>query len=242
MTVFRGKGEVTKDYMSEKVLYEAIKEDVREFAEKIKAKYKPKYQKIKELKDGQVGFKIFEIDQLIWDYIKEDDDLRKGIYRAQKLPLVTKKMVKEIFKDCFNEILDTPGIVDVKDGQEKVKSKRMLLAEMIVNGVLSGDITANQLRGLEIIRDTVGEKPANEIISTGIQQKIIDVNIDKDKVSKVKEILDGLRRASITDGLRQNIPIGRGDERPGDERVVEVDVSGESEGVHNPDVLPDKQD
>lgn len=240
--MMRGKGDVLKDAFSEKIIYEALKADIKAFAKQMKEKYKPKLKKIQEIKDSQTGLGLFEVDNLIWDYIKEDDDLRKGIYRAQKLPLVTKKMVKEIFKDCFNEILDTPGIVDVKDGQEKVKSKRMLLAEMIVNGVLSGDITANQLRGLEIIRDTVGEKPANEIISTGIQQKIIDVNIDKDKVNKVKEILDGLRRASITDGLRQNIPIGRGDERPGDERVVEVDVSGESEGVHNPDVLPDKQD
>jgi hypothetical protein len=118
----------------------------------------------------------------------------------------------------------------------------MLLAKMVVQGVLTGNITANQLRGLEIIRDTVGERPANEIISKGIQQKIIDVNITKEKVDRVKGILDSLRSASITDGLKQNLAIGRGSEGPGDERVIEVDVSGESEGVHNPDVLPDKQD
>lgn len=232
-----------KDPYSEKIIYEAIKADVREFATKMKEKYKPKLKKIEEIKNAQVGFKIFEIDKLIWDYIKEDEDLRHAIYNAQKLPLVTRKMVKQIFKDCFNEILDEPGLVEVgQEGKEKVKSKRMLLAEMIVNGVLSGDITANQLRGLEIIRDTVGEKPANEIISAGIQQKIVNIDITKEKVDKVKGILESLRRASIADGLKQDFAIGGVAERPRDEGIVEVDVSGEPEGVHNADVLPDKQD
>ena len=236
------RADASNDYVSEKVIYEAIKAEAKEFAKYIKEKYKPKILKIREIKNNQVGFGIFEIPTIIWKYIEEDEDLRKVIYNAQRLPLVTRKMVKQIFKDCFNEILDEVPMVEVGNGQEKVKTKRMLLAEMIVKGVLEGTITANQLRGLEVIRDTVGEKPANEIISKGIQQKIIDVNITKEKVDKVKGILDSLRSASITDGLKQNLAIRRFAEGPGDERVIEVDVSRESEGIHNADVLPDKQD
>lgn len=236
--MIRGKGDVLRDYVSEKIIYEAIKADVRKFAKEMKEKYKPKLKKIREIKDSQSGFGLFEIDNLIWKYLNEDDELRHAIRNAQTLPLVTKRMVKKIFKDCFNDVLDEVDLID--DG--KPTTKRMLLAKMVVQGVLTGNITANQLRGLEIIRDTVGERPANEIISKGIQQKIIDVNITKEKVDRVKGILDSLRSASITDGLKQNLAIGRGSEGPGDERVIEVDVSGESEGVHNPDVLPDKQD
>lgn len=237
--MIRGKGDLLKDCTSEKIIYEAIKADIREFAEKMKEKYKAKLKRIQEIKDSQKGFGLFDIENLIWEYIKEDEDLRKAIYNAQKLPLVTKRMVKQVFKDCFNEILDKETNL-VEDG--KVKTTRMLLAEMIVKGVMTGDITANQLRGLEIIRDTVGEKPANEIISKGIEQKIIDVNITKDKVDKVKTILDSLRSANVTDGFRKDYSLGRVSAGPGNEGIVEVDVSGESEGVHNPNVLPDKQD
>lgn len=226
------------DYVSDKVIFEAINVEIKEFAKYIKEKYKPKLKRIKELKEEQIGFKMFEIPRLVWKHIEEDEDLRKAIYRTRRLPLVTKRMVKEIFKDCFNEVLDQVDLVD--DG--KPTTKRMLLAKMIVQGVLTGNITANQLRGLEIIRDTVGERPANEIISKGIQQKIIDVNITKEKVDRVKGILDSLRSANVTDGLKQNLALRRIVEGPRDEGVVEVDVSEQSERVHNPDVLSDKQE
>ena len=237
--MMRGKGDVLKDAFSEKIIYEALKADIKAFAKQMKEKYKPKLKKIQEIKDSQMGLGLFEVDNLIWEYVKEDDDLRHAIYTAQQLPLVTKRMVKEIFKDCFNEVLNKNSNI-IENG--KPKTTRMLLVEMVVQGVLTGTITANQLRGLEIIRDTVGERPANEIISKGIQQKIVDVTITKEKVDKVKDILDSLRSANITDGLKQNIALRGIPERPGNEGVIETNVSGESERVHNPDVLPDKQD
>lgn len=237
--MMRGNGDAFRDKTSERILYESLKLEIKEFAKALTVKYKEKLQKIEDIKNKQTGYGIFEIENLTWEYIKQDDDLRKLIGRASTYPLVTRKMVKEIFKDCFNEVLDTETNL-IENG--KPKTKRMLLAEIIVDGVLSGKVTLKQLKGLEVIRDTVGEKPTTEIISKGIQAKLIDVNITKDKVEKVKGILDGLRSANITDGYRKNYTLGRSVERPGDEGVVEVDVSGESEGIHNVDVLPDKQD
>ena len=237
--MIRGSGDEFRDKTAERILYESLKLEIKEFAKGLIEKYKEKLNKINEIKDSQVGYRIFDIERLTWEYIKQDEDLRKVVARAGNYPLVTRKMVKQIFKDCFNEVLDTETNL-IENG--KPKTKRMLLVELIVEGVLTGNITANQLRGLEIIRDTVGEKPTTEIINKGIQAKLIDINITKEKVDRVKGILDGLRSANITDGYRKDFALGRSSERPGNEGAVEVDVSGESERVHNPDILPDKQD
>lgn len=221
------------------VVYEQIKKELREAREKIYQKYKDKLRDIKEKEEGMVGFDVFEMGQEDLKILKEDEDLKEMFNNVQSHKLVTRQMVKKAFKDCFNEILDSDSHI-IENGQPK--SKKMLLAEMIVDGTLSGTITANQLRGLEVIRDTIGEKPANEIISKGIQQKVIDVKITEEKIERVKNILDGLRSAKVTDGLGENIAIRTVDAGRGDEGVVEVDLPRESKGLHNPDVLPDKQD
>lgn len=221
------------------VVYEQIKKELREAREKIYQKYKDKLRDVKEKEEGMVGFDVFEMGQEDLKMLKEDEDLKEMYNNVQSHKLVTRQMVKKAFKDCFNEILDSDTHI-IENGQPK--SKKMLLAEMIVEGTLSGTITANQLRGLEVIRDTIGEKPANEIISKGIQQKVIDVKITEEKIERVKNILDGLRSAKVTDGLGENIAIRTVDAGRGDEGVVEVDLPRESEGLHNPDVLPDKQD
>ena len=235
----RKMGDIFADREANSVIYEAIKRDVREFVERLKRKYKKKIVDIEDIKRGCTGLQVFHIKELIWRYIKEDEDLRRATQALSQQKLVTKTMVKKIFKECFNEILDSDTNI-IENGQPK--TKKMLLAEKIVNGVMQDTLDPVTLKGFEVIRDTIGEKPANEIISKGIQQKVIDINITKEKVDKVKNILDGLRNARIVNGFRENLTLGRGDERPGDERVIEVDVSGESEGVHNVDVLPDKQD
>lgn len=221
------------------VVYEQIKKEIREARERIYQKYKDKLKDIKEKEEGMVGFDVFEMGQEDLKMLKEDEDLKEMFNNVQSHKLVTRQMVKKAFKDCFNEILDSDTHI-IENGQPK--SKKMLLAEMIVDGTLSGTITANQLRGLEVIRDTIGEKPANEIISKGIQQKVIDVKITEEKIERVKNILDGLRSAKVTDGLGENIAIRTVDAGRGDEGVVEVDLPRESKGLHNPDVLPDKQD
>lgn len=221
------------------VVYEQIKKELREARERIYQKYKDKLKDIKEKEEGMVGFDVFEMGQEDLKILKEDEDLKEMFNNVQSHKLVTRQMVKKAFKDCFNEILDSDTHI-IENGQPK--SKKMLLAEMIVDGTLSGTITANQLRGLEVIRDTIGEKPANEIISKGIQQKVIDVKITEEKIERVKNILDGLRSAKVTDGLGENIAIRTVDAGRGDEGVVEVDLPRESKGLHNPDVLPDKQD
>lgn len=236
--MIRKRGDLFRNLCADVVVYNAIKQEVYEFQKRLKQKYKSKLKDISQIQAGQVGFKKFEISNLIWDYIKQDPELRKVAVSLVEERRITKSMVKQVFKDCFNEILDDVPIVD--DG--KVKSNRMLLAEKIFKGVMDGTLDPVTLKGFEVIRDTIGEKPANEIISKGIEQKVIDINITKDKVEKVKNILEGLRNARITDGFEQNLSLGTGDARPRDERVVEVDVSGESEGIHNVDVLPDKQD
>ena len=235
----RKMGDIFSDREANSVIYEAIKREVREFVERLKRKYKKKIVDIEDIKRGCTGLQVFHIKELIWRYIKEDEDLRKATQALSQQKLITKTMVKKIFKECFNEILDSDTNI-IENGQPK--TKKMLLAEKIVNGVMSDTLDPVTLKGFEVIRDTIGEKPANEIISKGIQQKVIDINITKEKVDKVKNILDGLRNARIVNGFRENLTLGRGDERLGDERVVEVNVSGESEGVHNVDILPDKQD
>lgn len=221
------------------VVYEQIKKELREAREKIYQKYKDKLRDIKEKEEGMVGFDVFEMGQEDLKILKEDEDLKEMFNNVQSHKLVTRQMVKKAFKDLLNEVLDSDTHI-IENGQPK--TKKMLLAEMVVDGTLSGTITANQLRGLEVIRDTIGEKPANEIISKGIQQKVIDVKITEEKIERVKNILDGLRSAKVTDGLGENIAIRTVDAGRGDEGVVEVDLPRESKGLHNPDVLPDKQD
>jgi len=221
------------------VVYEQIKKELREAREKIYQKYKDKLRDIKEKEEGMVGFDVFEMGQEDLKILKEDEDLKEMFNNVQSHKLVTRQMVKKAFKDLLNEVLDSDTHI-IENGQPK--SKKMLLAEMVVDGTLSGTITANQLRGLEVIRDTIGEKPANEIISKGIQQKVIDVKITEEKIERVKNILDGLRSAKVTDGLGKNIAIRTVDAGRRDEGVVEVDLPRESKGLHNPDVLPDKQD
>lgn len=221
------------------VVYEQIKKELREAREKIYQKYKDKLKDIKEKEEGMVGFDVFEMGQEDLKILKEDEDLKEMFNNVKSHKLVTRQMVKKAFKDLLNEVLDSDTHI-IENGQPK--SKKMLLAEMVVDGTLSGTITANQLRGLEVIRDTIGEKPANEIISKGIQQKVIDVKITEEKIERVKNILDGLRSAKVTDGLGENIAIRTVDAGRGDEGVVEVDLPRESKGLHNPDVLPDKQD
>lgn len=236
--MIRKRGDLFRNLCADVVVYNAIKQEVYEFQKQLKEKYKSKLRDISQIQAGQVGFKKFEISNLIWNYIKEDPELRKVAVSLVEERRITKNMVKQVFKDCFNEILDETPIID--DG--KVKNNRMLLAEKIFKGVMDGTLDPVTLKGFEVIRDTIGEKPANEIISKGIQQKVIDVNITQEKVEKVKNILEGLRKARLTDGFEQDITLGTSDARPGDEGVIEVDVSGESEGVHNADILPDKQD
>lgn len=221
------------------VIYEQIKKELREARDKIYEKYKDKLKDIKEKEEGMVGFESFEIHKEDVEYLKKDKDLKEMYYNVQSRKLVTRQMVKKALKDLINEVLDSETNV-IENGQ--VKTKKMMLAEMIVDGTLDGTITPAQLRGLEIIRDTIGEKPASEIINKGIQQKVIDVNITEEKVERVKSILEGLRSAKITDGFGKNIAIRTVDAELRNERVVEVGVSGEPERLHNSDVLPDKQD
>lgn len=230
--------DVYKDYLPDKVIYEAIKSDIRDFVDRLKEKYGPKLKEIRRIKDEATGLEIFNVKDMVWKFVKQDEDLKEALEAVSNAPLLTKKMVKRVFKDCFNELLDEANVV--VDG--KVKNNRMLLAEKILKGVMNDTLDPVTLKGFEVIRDTVGEKPANEVISKGIQQKIIDVNITKEKVDRVKGILDTLRGASIADGLRKNFSLGTGDDGPGDEGVVEADVLGESKGIYNADVLPDKQD
>ena len=193
--------DIHKDYLVDKVIYEAIKKDIRDFTGRLKLKYGPKLKEIKRIKDSQTGLDIYNVKDMVWKFVKQDKDLKEAIEAVGNMPLVTKNVVKRVFKDCFNELLDEANVV--VDG--KVKTKRFLLAEKILNGVMNDTLDPVTLKGFEVIRDTVGEKPANEVISKGIQQKIIDVNITQEKVQKVKQLLDGLRGASIADGLRKNI-------------------------------------
>lgn len=236
--MIRKRGDLFRNLCADVVIYNAIKRDVKNLVYELKKKYKKHLKNIEDIQTGQIGFKKFEINNLVWKYIKDDPELRKVAASLTYERRVTKSMVKQIFKDCFNEILDDIPIVD--DG--KVKSNRMLLAEKIFKGVMDGTLDPVTLKGFEVIRDTIGEKPANEIISKGMQQKVIDVHITQEKVDKVKNILDGLRRAKLTDGFREDNGIGRSDAGRGHEGSAEVSVSGESKGVHYPDVLPDKQD
>lgn len=224
------------------VIYEQIKKEIREARNKIYEKYKDRLRDIKEKEDGMVGFEAFEIEKESLEIIKKDPVLSEMYRNVSTQRIATRKMVKQAFKECINEILDEITVVDVNGEKTNPKTNRMLLAEKLVRDTLNGTIEPNVLKGFEVIRDTIGEKPVSEIISKGIQQKVIDVKITKEKVDKVKNILEGLRRAKVTDGLGKNIAIRTVDAGFGDEGTVETDLSGESERVYNSDVLPDKQD
>lgn len=237
--MIRKRGDLFRNLCADVVIYNAIKRDVRNLVYEIKKKYKKHLKNIADIQAGQIGFKKFEINNLVWQYIKDDPELRKVAVSLTEERLITKRMVKQVFKDCFNEILDADSNL-VENG--KPKTNRMLLAEKIVKGVMEDNLDPVSLKGFEVIRDTIGEKPTNVVISKGMQQKVIDVHITQEKVDKVKNILDGLRRAKLTDGFREDNGIGRSDAGRGHEGSIEVSVSGESEGVHYPDVLPDKQD
>lgn len=224
------------------VIYEQIKKEIREARNKIYEKYKDKLKDIKEKENGMIGFEAFEIEKESLEIIKKDPVLSEMYRNVSTQRIATKKMVKQAFKECINEILDEITVVDINGEKTNSKTNRMLLAEKIVRDTLNGTIEPNVLKGFEVIRDTIGEKPVSEIISKGIQQKVIDINITKEKVDKVKNILEGLRSAKVTDGLGKNIAIRTVDAGFGDAGTVKADVSGESERVHNIDVLPDKQD
>lgn len=224
------------------VIYEQIKKEIREARNKIYEKYKDKLRDIKEKEEGMVGFEAFEIEKESLEIIKNDPVLNEMYRNVSTQKVATRKMVKQAFKECINEILDEITVVDVNGEKTNPKTNRMLLAEKLVRDTLNGTIEPNVLKGFEVIRDTIGEKPVSEIISKGIQQKVIDINITKEKVDKVKNILENLRSAKVTDGLRKNIAIRTVDAGCGDEGTVEANVSGESERVHNADVLLDKQD
>lgn len=227
-----------KDKCVDALIYKAIAREIKEAIEKIYEKYKEKIKDIREIEDGMVGFDSLKMRDESMEYIKNDKDLCIVYKNAQKQRVMSKNIVKRTIKECMNEILDDTPIID----NGVVKTKRMLIAEKIVDGVLDGTINPAVVRAFEVIRDTVGEKPVSEIINKGIQQKVIDVNITQEKVERVQNILENLRSAKVTDGLRENRAIRTVDAGYGNERVVEVDVSGKSEGIHNIDVLPDKQD
>lgn len=224
------------------VVYEQIKKEMREARAKIYEKYKSKLKDIKEKEEGMVGFDVFEMGKEDVNILKEDKDLREMYFNVEKKKLATRKMVKQVFKDCINEILDEINTVEINGEKTTPKSNRMLLAEKIVRDTLNGTIDPSVLKGFEVIRDTIGEKPVNEIISKGIQQKVIDVNITQEKIERVKSILEGLRSAKIADGFGKNIALRTVDAGCGDEGTAKADVSRESERVYNADVLPDKQD
>ena len=224
------------------VVYEQIKKELREAREKIYQKYKDKLRDIKDKEENMKGFDAFEMGQEDLRILREDEDLKEMYSNVENKKLATRKMVKQVFKDCINEILDEINTVEINGEKTTPKCNRMLLAEKIVRDTLNGTIDPSVLKGFEVIRDTIGEKPVNEIISKGIHQKVIDVNITQEKIERVKSILEGLRSAKISDGLEKNIALRTVDAGCGDEGTIEVDLSGESEGVHNADVLPDKQD
>lgn len=224
------------------VVYEQIKKEMREARAKIYEKYKNKLRDIKDKEEGMVGFNAFEINDEDLKALKEDEDLKEMYLNVASRKVTTKSMVKQIFKDCINEILDEINVVEINGEKTTPKSNRMLLAEKIVRDTLNGTIDPSVLKGFEVIRDTIGEKPVNEIISKGIQQKVIDVKITQEKVEKVKTLLEGLRSVKAADEFGKNIALRTVDAGYGDEGAVKTDLPRESERIYNADVLPDKQD
>lgn len=223
----------------EYTIKKAINLEIEEFAKKLKLKYKKKLDEINAIRGSKSGVYVFCIKEQVWEYLKTDKDLRKAFDVSSRTRLITKPMVKQVFKDCFNEILDAESNI-IEDGVRK--TNRMLLAELLIKGVLNDKISDQQIKGLKLIMDYVGEKPASEIIQQGIQQKIIDVNITQEKIQNVKALLDKIRRASILDGFREDFTTGGSSKTTGDKGNNETGVFGELERIYNIDVLPDKQD
>lgn len=223
----------------EYTIKKAINLEIEDFAKKLKLKYKQKLDEINAIRGSKSGVYVFCIKEQIWEYLKTDKDLRRAFDISSRTRLITKPMVKQVFKDCFNEILDAESNI-IEDGVRK--TNRMLLAELLIKGVLNDKISDQQIKGLKLIMDYVGEKPASEIIQQGIQQKIIDVNITQEKIQKVKALLNKIGGASILDGFREDFATGGSSKTTGDKGTTETGVSGELERIYNIDVLPDKQD
>ena len=231
--IFRDDVQDTIDF----TILGAIRRDIIDFAKYLQVKYKEKLNELKSIRKGREVIGYLEARKEVWDYLSKDKDLKDAFMVARRRKLMSKEAVKRAFKEIFDEVLDKVAIIDGEP-----KTNKTLMAEKIVNGILHDTLDPVTLKGVEFVRNTIGEKPADEIISKGLQQKVIDINITEEKVNKVKNILEGLRNARLVNGYVESEPAGRGDERRGDEGVIEANLSGESERVYNADVLPDKQD
>lgn len=220
-------------------VFYAVVEEVKNALRAISAKYGDKIRDMKRIEEeNSNGFRQFQIEPLINEYIQKDPDLSEAILRARRAKLGIKGQVAKAFKELFIEALDE----DYFDGKTgTVKTKKRAITDKIVDDMLNDRITNETINAFKTIRDSIGEKPVEEIITKGLEAKVIDINITQDKVNRVKELLDGIKKGGVLGGLQQNIEVGAGNERPGNERVVEAGVSGESERVYLPDVVSDKQ-
>lgn len=223
-----------RDLVGDQVIYRAMWAELMPIINK----YTEKLKELHEKEDNATGFNIFSIKNIVREYIYKDPFLSEVAKSLNRQKLATRKMLKKTFKECMNDVLDE----EIVDEKGNVKSKRLLIADKLIDGILKDNLDPVTLRGIEVVRDSTGEKPISQIISKGIQQKVIDVNITEEKVSKVQSILEGLRGATQLDGFTKNNNIRRIDEGFGNERVIEAELSGEPERLHNSDVLPDKQD
>ena len=232
------------EYYIDELIIGSFYREVRKIVEK----YGKKAKEIKKIENSFKGLNSFEISNKVREFVLNDPDLSEVYKNKLTGKAITKRMAKQIFKECFNEILDETAEIDVTDGKEVVKTKRMKLAEKIVNGVMNDTLDAVSLKGFEVIRDTVGEKPTTEIINKGIQAKIIDINASKEKIAQVKEMLDGLKGKTVVEvlegknGFEQDNSIRRGSEESRNERDSETDVLSKFQRVHNAHLLLDKQD
>lgn len=239
--MLKKSGNIFRDDVQEMIdltVVKAIKRDIRDFAQYLAIKYKEKLNDLRKIRGGREVYGYREARKEVVEYLKNDKELRDAYSILEKKKLMSKSIVKRAFKEIFDEVLDEVSIID----NGIPKTKKSLIAEKIVNGILHDTLDPVTLKGVEFVRNTIGEKPADEIISKGLQQKVIDINITEEKVNKVKNILEGLRNARLINGYVESEPAGRSDERRGDEGAVEANLSGESERVYNADVLPDKQD
>lgn len=239
--MLKKSGDIFRDDVQEMIdltVVNAIKKEIRDFAQYLSDKYKEKLNDLRKIRGGREVYGYIEARKEVIEYLRTDKELRDAYDVLKRRKLMSKSIVKKAFKEIFDEVLDEISIID----NGIPKTKKSLIAEKIVNGILHDTLDPVTLKGVEFIRNTIGEKPADEIISKGLQQKVIDINITEEKVNKVKSILEGLRNARLINGLNESEPAGRSDERPGNEGAVEANVSGESEGVHNANLLPDKQD
>ena len=90
-----------EDKSADLVVYNAIKRDIRDALFVIFEKYKKKLNDIKKIKEGQVGFKKFEIRNLINEYINKDKDLQRLASRVNTTKSIGKNYMKKAFKECF---------------------------------------------------------------------------------------------------------------------------------------------